>query len=197
MPRNGIATTPPRPYAPQEATHPSSAHRQQKSRRPVRLRGDDRLRRHQLIAVKSDAKRLHQSGEHKRRLRHRELRAYADARTRAKRQVRKARRGRSGGEKARRVEGVRIAPEAAVTVQNPRRDHHQGAARDFEIASAVGPDRNPDQSEGRRVKPQRFADDGSGLISEGSASGPPSGPRSRPLVSAAISSCHSGAWARR
>jgi hypothetical protein len=85
--------------------------------------------------------------------------ADADARARAEGQIGEAVDALARtGEEARRVENLRILPEQAMPMQDPRGDHHPGAAIDLEARDAIRADRLARDRRGRRIEPQRLLD---------------------------------------
>jgi len=100
-----------------------------------------------------DLKRADQLCQCQGRLRQCELRANADSRADPERQVGEAVGRRRTGQKARRIEHIRLGPEPAVAVQQPRRDHHDGALGDRHAIGLVGGARDAKDAVGRRVEP--------------------------------------------
>ena len=127
---------------------------------PHRDRGD---RNDRPVVGPGDLELPHQPRQHQCRLGQRELRADADARADAERQIGEAVGRRRAGQKARRVEHIRLGPEPPVAVQKPRRDHHDGAFRYRDAIRFVGGARDAEDAVGRRVEAQCFLHDGAGV----------------------------------
>ena len=96
--------------------------------------------------------------QRERRLGEREGRADADPRPRPERQVGKARHRRRAGQETARIEGVGVAPQLAVPVQQPGRDRHTVAGSDRLAGQFVRTERAAGQHEGGRVEPHRLLD---------------------------------------
>src|SRR5215472_16263609 len=113
-----------------------------------------------LSGNESEAIALRHGSNEERHFRQRELRADADARTAAERQIREARSGRTAlPRKPFRIEAIGIVPQCTMAVHHPGQNGNFGPFRDVATADLIFRARCAAREHGRRrIKPHRLVD---------------------------------------